>query len=609
LKKGIREIVPYPRFTKILINHFLSIHKSVPKGLPSEYGKAIPNTMLTDAIKQSEAYKAFIGYSTGLVPPKKTRDAAFELGKSISMTDVEIANKTRRIYETHARLVTEKATSKEASEEFGGELSYIDTGMIRTRGVTIRDTPRVTKKKSVNQSQKLKRIQTLTTEEQLVTDMIQALNASKNSNRSYPHTGGSSEGTGIILGGSENESDYSTEFDKLKGIEKEKIDEEEIEWTDDEEETDDEFVHGDEYVHGTMDEEMKDAAVTETKKDNEEITDAEKTDAEKTKATNGDLEQAGKLPLTSSSLSVSSSFGNQFLNLCSDTYLIGTTKESADTEINSLLDIQIQQEVPHIQSLFVLTVPVLVIPEPTILSLIPEISIVTPVTTLPPPPSVTIIPALQQKSTPIPTPPITTIAPAATIVLDPLLTIIKRVSELEKDVRELKQIDPSPPILATIRSQVLAAVDKYLGSSLRDTLKKNKKEKVEKQQMPEYLVKSSDKAAFDKYDQKKSLLADGEGIDQGVTDSLKKKRQHDHQDEGPSAGPNQVYELLKGTFQSSIELEYNIEECYKALSDQQDWNNPEGDRFLFYLSKPLPLKGRPGKRGVFSLRDWHGFGW
>ncbi|GJZ76256.1 hypothetical protein Tco_0640721, partial [Tanacetum coccineum] len=40
-----------------------------------------------------------------------------------------------------------------------------------------------------------------------------------------------------------------------------------------------------------------------------------------------------------------------------------------------------------------------------------------------------------------------------------------------------------------------------------------------------------------------------------------------------------LYNLLKGTCQNSIELEYNMEECYKALSDQLDWNNPEGDRY------------------------------
>ncbi|GKD35500.1 hypothetical protein Tco_1251009 [Tanacetum coccineum] len=50
-----------------------------------------------------------------------------------------------------------------------------------------------------------------------------------------------------------------------------------------------------------------------------------------------------------------------------------------------------------------------------------------------------------------------------------------------------------------------------------------------------------------------------------------------------------AYKLLKGTYRSYIELEYNMEECYKALNDQLDWNNPEGDRYPFDLSKPLPL--------------------
>ncbi|GKB27542.1 hypothetical protein Tco_0866943 [Tanacetum coccineum] len=63
-------------------------------------------------------------------------------------------------------------------------------------------------------------------------------------------------------------------------------------------------------------------------------------------------------------------------------------------------------------------------------------------------------------------------------------------------------------------------------------------------------------------------------------------------------GPD--YNLLKGICQSSIDLEYNMEECYKVLSDQLDWNNPEGDRCPFDLSKPLPLKGRPGCLTVAS---------
>ncbi|GJT53485.1 hypothetical protein Tco_0988539 [Tanacetum coccineum] len=44
-----------------------------------------------------------------------------------------------------------------------------------------------------------------------------------------------------------------------------------------------------------------------------------------------------------------------------------------------------------------------------------------------------------------------------------------------------------------------------------------------------------------------------------------------------------------------------MEECYKALTDKLDWENPEGDRFPFDLSKPLPLKVRPGHLTVASV--------
>ncbi|GKC69736.1 hypothetical protein Tco_1115619 [Tanacetum coccineum] len=55
-----------------------------------------------------------------------------------------------------------------------------------------------------------------------------------------------------------------------------------------------------------------------------------------------------------------------------------------------------------------------------------------------------------------------------------------------------------------------------------------------------------------------------------------------------------VYKLLKGTCKSSIELEYNMDQCYNALMDQLDWTNSKGDRLAYDLSKPLPLQGSPG---------------
>nr|GEY93805.1 hypothetical protein [Tanacetum cinerariifolium] len=50
-----------------------------------------------------------------------------------------------------------------------------------------------------------------------------------------------------------------------------------------------------------------------------------------------------------------------------------------------------------------------------------------------------------------------------------------------------------------------------------------------------------------------------------------------------------VFNLLKGTCKIRMELEYNIKEYYKVVTDQLDWNNPKGKEYLFNLSKPLPL--------------------
>ncbi|GJR41178.1 hypothetical protein Tco_1216862 [Tanacetum coccineum] len=83
-----------------------------------------------------------------------------------------------------------------------------------------------------------------------------------------------------------------------------------------------------------------------------------------------------------------------------------------------------------------------------------------------------------------------------------------------------------------------SAVDKYLGSTLGDTLQKNSA-------LFQTMTKSK---SFNKHPAHKalyhalmeSLLMDEEGIDQRVVDLLKhKKRQHDDQDEDPSARPNQ----------------------------------------------------------------------
>ncbi|GKE01613.1 hypothetical protein Tco_1389596, partial [Tanacetum coccineum] len=50
-----------------------------------------------------------------------------------------------------------------------------------------------------------------------------------------------------------------------------------------------------------------------------------------------------------------------------------------------------------------------------------------------------------------------------------------------------------------------------------------------------------------------------------------------------------TYDLIKGTCKSVVELEYHLEEVFKATNDQLDWHNPEGRPYPHDLSKPLPL--------------------
>nr|GFC63414.1 hypothetical protein [Tanacetum cinerariifolium] len=42
------------------------------------------------------------------------------------------------------------------------------------------------------------------------------------------------------------------------------------------------------------------------------------------------------------------------------------------------------------------------------------------------------------------------------------------------------------------------------------------------------------------------------------------------------AGP--TYELIRGSCTSLTELEYHLEEVYKAMTNQLDWDNPEGQQ-------------------------------
>ncbi|GJS80312.1 hypothetical protein Tco_0730193 [Tanacetum coccineum] len=261
---------------------------------------------------------------------------------------------------------------------------------------------------------------------------------SKKTSKRQPGTRGSSKGTGRILGVPDESTVISTtssEGTESKYSEEDQGDDEEVDGIDsdddkekkddtndnkiiyleitDDEETKDEFIHGKEQVHDDEDEEMSNAEVEDSGKGDAEISDAGKADAAKTEEVKDDAKKA-EIPLTSSSLSVSLGFGDQFLKLSSDTSLVGTIKDTTDAKINSLLDVKIQSEVPHIPSPFVLRVRVSVISDPSLLTPVQETPSVALVTTQPPLSFSTISPVPQQTTTPVPTPPITTKTPTIT---------------------------------------------------------------------------------------------------------------------------------------------------------------------------------------------------
>ncbi|GJT35581.1 retrovirus-related pol polyprotein from transposon TNT 1-94, partial [Tanacetum coccineum] len=128
-----------------------------------------------------------------------------------------------------------------------------------------------------------------------------------------------------------------------------------------------------------------------------------------------------------------------------------------------------------------------------------------------------------------------------------------RVARLEQVMSEVKKSDHSTNVLASIKSQVPTAVDKYLGTKLGDALLKSprtiirfKREQGEENTDSTYSIRSTDKVDLEEFDLK-TLIADEDAMDKEVKDRVKNhKRKHDSDDdedddddEGPSAGSNQ----------------------------------------------------------------------
>nr|GEV34998.1 putative reverse transcriptase domain-containing protein [Tanacetum cinerariifolium] len=450
-----------PSGKTVIINHFLKQHDSlsnlkfqhshtikddgivcrlkfvrIGKDYP-EYRLPIPETMLTEAIKQFESYRMFIKYSTGQIRPKKSKGKGSQGKKTADDSqktfDVSVESKPKP-KSVKRKTSSKRKVKKTAEEAEAARQVHATHAKIMTESLLKLTRRRKSGKVTSNPPKKLKGVPSLTLEEQKAADIMQALKESKR----QPGTRGSSEGTSTkpeVLDESTVVSTTSSEGtgtkpgvpDKEKEITKENVI---LEWGSEQE--------------------------NDFDKCDEEVTDAVKADAKKTSKIKDDPKKI-ELPPTCSSLSVSSCFDDQLFKLSSESYLVSTIKDTIDTEINSLLEVKIQSEVLHTQSL----------------------SVLTNATTLPSP-SISTTPYVpQQTTTLIPTPTIITDVPTVTIAIsesDALSVVQLRVAKLEKYVSDLKKIDLSAEALAALKTQAPSVVDNYLGSIVGDTKRRRTKE-------------------------------------------------------------------------------------------------------------------------------------
>ncbi|GJX78244.1 hypothetical protein Tco_0325055 [Tanacetum coccineum] len=129
--------MPYPRFTKVIIDHFISNDNTISMRNKinlrtarddsllgalkfvskiedcQKYRALIPDGMINDDIKLSTAYKTYLDYATGKVPPKKARKfkkLASPKLKTVPASPKEPTQKGKRVKRPAKKATTARIT-------------------------------------------------------------------------------------------------------------------------------------------------------------------------------------------------------------------------------------------------------------------------------------------------------------------------------------------------------------------------------------------------------------------------------------------------------------------------------------------------------------------
>ncbi|GJX18901.1 hypothetical protein Tco_0221578 [Tanacetum coccineum] len=463
-----KEHMPYPRFTKVIINHFISKDKTIfmRNGINlhiirddsllgtlkfvsktqdyQQYGALIPDDMINQDIKDFDAYKTYYDFATRKFPPKKARkykNVASPLRKLSHVKEAEPVKKAKRVKRPAKKSTTAPTTS-----------------------IVIRDTPgvSVSKKKAPAKADRSDG-----------TDLESGV-----PDEQQHKTSGADEGTDDNDDDSEDDNDDDVskgDDDKADNDDDGNSDADDNERTNsddddenpsftlkdyDEEGHDEEYESDDDYENMFEEEDddlYKDVNVRSLGAEHEkEIEgDEEMTDVDQNVSQEKSYEQVveyAHVTLTSSqkiesskqSSSVSSDFASKFL-------ILENVPPAVD-EVASIMNVESRQEESSTQAPYLFTVLVMAIPE----------TATAHATTVPP--TISMITPLPQLTTP-------TTVPTTTLILAlpnfaSLFGFDQRVSTLETELSQLKQADLSTQVLKSIKSQLPTMVDELLNTKI-----------------------------------------------------------------------------------------------------------------------------------------------
>ncbi|GJV55614.1 hypothetical protein Tco_1456619 [Tanacetum coccineum] len=432
-------------------------------------GARLPKSMTSLMMRETKAYKTYLGYATGVTPPKKVRKFKKHASPKLSIVPASPEEPTRK----------SKRVNRPAKK-------YFDA---LTSGVVIREThvKSFSKKKEKTAVEKCKGIDLLF--EVALTEEAQYEEVRKKSLRDFHKTHPSGSGTVTklapsaakikpsvtnketgakigVLGVTEEESiesenkswgrdeddsnnDYSDhETDENETSSKSDQEENEEDVEDDEEEKDDELVktpsnstdNEDETnvkdkIEGDEDEGM-DYTTNQFDDDvNVRLNEPVTTDEGFIQKEGIDAEMTNKTKVTVTSSSHSSDLASKFLNFLDIPH--------TDAKIISPMDVRVHHEVPSNQTPALLTILVSVITEssPILTTVIPQS---LPSFTPPPQQSTPTLPPTTEASNPLSTLP----------NFSSVFQFNNKVTILEKEVAELKKNDP-------LNTQVTALVDEH----------------------------------------------------------------------------------------------------------------------------------------------------